>query len=470
MLKEIKAWATWPLWIKSLFIFGFAALTTVGAALPITVIALLIAPHIGDLAAAVAFMIVLAVCLIYALIHNAIKQQQLRLQHIMDIAPCLLFEVFGKIADRLNVLAPTSIDDLIDERGFRYIGTAPVLCITLDKKQIGTTAGYEMLTTYKKLIQGKINKLLCSGKYIFEPWIAGDILSALTVIEVKETPTMLYAYVAIIYDSKSDDDVRDYISPLIKQTPTSSAKKSRAIPIAYDKTLYADGVKSAVVWPYEQASHGVVLGSTGSGKTFFVKLLIHTVLTQIENAVITVCDFKADDFKFLAGQSGYYQYTDCMAGLQAFYDRFVARQSGADLCRDFCLLVFDEWASYLQALDKKVAEAEIKKMTTLLMLGRAFGCHVLVSQQRGDAQYFSTARDNFGLVVALGNLSPESRDMFFRGYKDKIEQTQTQGTGYVSINGGEPVAIKVPSVNMGEKEIEIAERFTPTPPDGAGGA
>lgn len=468
MLKVLKAWATWPLWVQSLFVFGFAALTMVGAALPLAVVALLIAPRIGDLVALVVGAAVLVVCLVYVSIHNAVVRGQVRLQYIREMAPSLLFKVFCEIADRIGTLVPMDVESLVNDYG-RKIGTAPILCVALDKKQLGTAVGYEMLMAYKGLIQRKVDILLCSGHYIFGPWIAGDVLPALTVVDVEETPILLYVHIAIVYDSKSDDSVRNYTPPQPAPTPVSD-KKTPSIPIAYDKVLYTDGVKSPVLWPYELASHGVVIGSTGSGKTFAVKLLMHTVLTQIENASITVCDFKADDFQFLVGRSGYYQFDECAVGLQTFYDQFVARQSGKDVCRDFRLIVFDEWASYLQTLDKKTADAEIKKMTTLLMLGRAFNVHVLVSQQRGDAQYFSTARDNFGLVIALGNLSPESRDMFFKGYKDKIESIQTRGTGYLSINGGEPVAIKVPSVNIEKKEREIAEYFTPTPPDDAGEA
>ena len=217
MLKDLKTWAAWPLWVKSLFVFGFAALTMVGAALPLTVVALWVAPYIGDLVAMVVVAAVLVFCLVYASIHNAIEQRQLRLRHIREMAPSLLFDVFCEIADRIGVLIPMDIESLVNDYS-RKIGTAPVLCVALDKKQLGTAVGHEMLTNYKRLIQRKVDILLCSGNYIFEPWIAGDVLPALTVVEVKETPILLYVYIAVVYDSKSDNSVRNY-TPQPAPTP-----------------------------------------------------------------------------------------------------------------------------------------------------------------------------------------------------------------------------------------------------------
>ena len=70
-------------------------------------------------------------------------------------------------------------------------------------------------------------------------------------------------------------------------------------------------------------------------------------------------------------------------------------------------------------------------MATLLMLGRSFNVHILVSQQRADASYFNTARDNFSVVIGLGNLSKESISMIFQDYKEDILPDRQQGTGYM---------------------------------------
>ncbi|MFA9466968.1 MAG: hypothetical protein ACERKN_22165 [Velocimicrobium sp.] len=129
-----------------------------------------------------------------------------------------------------------------------------------------------------------------------------------------------------------------------------------------------------------------------------------------------------------------------------FYNQFLERQSGKDKKRNAKFLFFDEYASYLNYLPKKEAEEEKRKMSMLLMMGRSFNSHVIISQQRGDAQYFSTARDNLNVVIGLSNLSEESRDMFFSSFKKQIKADRKRGTGYMITNGTDLQKIYVPKV------------------------
>ncbi len=121
-------------------------------------------------------------------------------------------------------------------------------------------------------------------------------------------------------------------------------------------------------------------------------------------------------------------------------------------------LFFDEWASYLLNLDKKKAEEEKKKLATLLMLGRSFNIHVLISQQRVDASYFNTARDNFNLVIALGNLSSEGKEMMFHEFKDEMKPDRKQGTGYMITNGTDFCSISVPLISNTDRLNDFIQR------------
>lgn len=82
----------------------------------------------------------------------------------------------------------------------------------------------------------------------------------------------------------------------------------------------------------------------------------------------------------------------------------------------------------------------------LLMLGRSFNIHVLISQQRVDASYFNSARDNFNLVIGLGNLSSEGKEMMFKEFKEEMRPDRKQGTGYMLTNGTNFTPIVVPTI------------------------
>jgi len=217
------------------------------------------------------------------------------------------------------------------------------------------------------------------------------------------------------------------------------------INLALDLTLLQEGIHHYHQWNYTRQAHALVFGNTGSGKTHLCKLTLARIGLSIPNASVVLCDFKADDFKFLKGTPSYYAFTECTVGLERFYSEFQSRQSGDDTSRSFKLLFFDEWASYLNMLDKKAAEEAKSKLTTLLMLGRSFNFHILISQQRADAEYFSKARDNFGIVVALGNISKESAAMF-NFDREQMAPVAGIGQGYMVVNGFQMNSIQVPAV------------------------
>lgn len=207
-------------------------------------------------------------------------------------------------------------------------------------------------------------------------------------------------------------------------------------------------IRKYVLWNPAIAPHIVIFGATGSGKTYATKLMLGRISLCIPDSQFYVCDYKGDsDFNFLNEENRFFRFFNCEKGLTIFYERLEQRQSGKDSSRNFILLFFDEWASYILSLEKKKAEEEKKKLATLLMLGRSFNLHVLISQQRVDASYFNATRDNFNLVIALGNLSLEGKEMMFHEFKDQMKADRKQGTGYMITDGMDFTPIVVPTVS-----------------------
>jgi DNA segregation ATPase FtsK/SpoIIIE-like protein len=217
------------------------------------------------------------------------------------------------------------------------------------------------------------------------------------------------------------------------------------VPLFWDAALLRQGIRYPVWWDYRHCPHVLTVGGTGSGKTYATKLILGKIAKYIPGAKATVLDFKADDYNFLRGYNSHYEFMDCVQGLESVYSAFLARMQGNNPEHTFRLLMFDEWASFLNTLEKKEADVAKKKLSTLLMLGRGYNYHVLVVQQRADAQYFNTARDNFNVIIALGNLSKESALML--GFdRDKIQPVSGIGSGYMLTNGNDLRGIKVPTV------------------------
>lgn len=138
---------------------------------------------------------------------------------------------------------------------------------------------------------------------------------------------------------------------------------------------------------------------------------------------------------------------DCSKALDSVHDKLEKRQSGEDISRNMVILYFDEWASFIMSLDRKTAEEKKQKLSIILMLGRSFDIHVILSQQRVDSQYFGSSRDCFNLIYALSTLSKEGKEMMFHDFKEQMKPDRKQGTGYMLVNGTEFTPIIVPAIS-----------------------
>ena len=218
------------------------------------------------------------------------------------------------------------------------------------------------------------------------------------------------------------------------------------IDLVPDEDLFKSGITKYIKWEYCKFPHMVIFGSTGSGKTYLLKIILGRIGKHIPDSELVVCDYKSDeDFAFLDGQDNFYRYDKCMDGLDCAIRLLQNRQQKIVSDRHFFCLVFDEWASFINDIEKKQADHAKKCLSTLLMLGRSFNIHVILSQQRLDASYFNSSRDNFSVIFGMGSLSKESANMMFSEFKDEINISKAQGHGSLVL-GNQFKNVIVPTV------------------------
>lgn len=222
-------------------------------------------------------------------------------------------------------------------------------------------------------------------------------------------------------------------------------------------------IEEYVAWELPKAPHALIVGGTGSGKTYACKLMLAKLIDLDENIELFIVDYKHDDdFNYLDGKPHYYAYQDSTKGINEFYEMFKVRLEEKNSSKNLLVLYIDEFASLVSNLDKKEADKIKSIIATILMLGRSYNTFLILSQQRADASYFSNgSRDNFNLIVGLGNLSEESKTMLFKEYKENMHSLYRKGEGYCLLNGSKFQRILIPRIHLMENVNQrIAEALS----------
>jgi len=243
------------------------------------------------------------------------------------------------------------------------------------------------------------------------------------------------------------------------------------LPIALDKTQIEVGCREQIIWNPEKHPMYLTVGGTGSGKSYFLSLLMGRISTGIPNSQLYLCDYKDIDFRRFAETPRRWSYENCTDGITAFYDSFNDSLNNKDSDEDTPeqsrkFLIFDEWAAYVVSRSDKKEQERVKSMlSTLLMMGRGVSTphHVIIGLQRADAQLFPLGgRDQFGAILALGNLSREQKLMLFPDSREEMETVvNDRGQGFLSLDGEPLYRVQIPTItNHSKLDIAIRDGLT----------
>jgi len=216
------------------------------------------------------------------------------------------------------------------------------------------------------------------------------------------------------------------------------------VPLFYDLDLLAGGIKCPVCWNPQTHPHTLIIGTTGSGKTYFEKIMAAKISKHIPESRLWVLDYKMVDFAFLSEL--YFPYDKYEDGLLHFHAEFRSRLNGSSDRRPiFCLL--EEYGAFITACDKKKAEEMKAIVAEILFLGRSLSVFIVCGLQRAEASYFqSGARDQFSQILALGNISATQKEMILPDHKAQMTLNCGRGQGYLLQDGKSLRRVQVPAV------------------------
>ncbi|MER2128793.1 FtsK/SpoIIIE domain-containing protein [Solibacillus sp.] len=222
-------------------------------------------------------------------------------------------------------------------------------------------------------------------------------------------------------------------------------------------------VTQKILYDISKVSHGMTVGSTGSGKSFYIysKILDYARM----NAELYIIDPKSADLSLIrllpefgdkrvasepnqiarilreATEIMEKRYRDYFNDVSAFGKTFV------DFSLPPVVVVIDEWAAFIKGADKKLREECSQYLHQLILKGRASGCFVELILQRPDTSFLEGAiRDSIGCRVALGMMSRQGYEMCFGTNDIEYKTITVKGGGYIQIDGqhGSPIYFETP--------------------------
>lgn len=234
-----------------------------------------------------------------------------------------------------------------------------------------------------------------------------------------------------------------------------------------------------VFWDIDGVPHALIVGGTGGGKTFVIYSFVYALL-QI--GTVDICDPKQSDLKKLKDLPVFEGHVYFGEGIkirileteQLMKDRFAYMESqGKNTMgnyREYGLephfIVIDEWAAYYDSLSRDIRELTkvMSAMTQITLLGRQCGVFLILAMQRPDQKYFEGGlRDNLGLRITVGKLSPTGYEMIFAGATNDKDyfNTNEKGRGYLDAGTSQVGEWYAPFIDT--KKFNIFEEFGKLP-------
>lgn len=237
---------------------------------------------------------------------------------------------------------------------------------------------------------------------------------------------------------------------------------------------YSIPLMRGISWNIEKVPHGLVVGGTGGGKSYFLNTLLKAFVQM--GAELYICDPKnsalADYCRIFprVGVDTAGILDNIKACVRIMEERYNNVKGSPDYIpgQDFTnyslapvVLIIDEYTAFAGSLQKKEKEEFKASLSQIVLKGREAGVFVFLATQRPDAEFLSgNVRDQLGLRVTLGSMSDDGYRMAFGSISQDLRKGMDPGQGYMHMPGMPYVRrFYSPYVQSGYDFIEECEKL-----------
>lgn len=226
-------------------------------------------------------------------------------------------------------------------------------------------------------------------------------------------------------------------------------------------------------WNFENDPHGLIVGTTGSGKSYFLNFLLAQSFIKKKNGQdgkIFVADPKHSDlFKIGQNIADFSEFEPAkIAGLlrqavEIMKDRYSKMEknnsksfgkSALELGFAPIFIFVDEISALMSLVDKNSKKDIENYLKQLTMLGRQAGICIILITQRADVEsgILGSIKNNLNFRLYLGNTNNLNYSIVFGKLENDLLNLNEKYSGYYSFNseGNKPYQLLTPSYNFSD--------------------
>ncbi len=232
-----------------------------------------------------------------------------------------------------------------------------------------------------------------------------------------------------------------------------------------------------ISYKLSKTPHSLIVGGTGSGKSFFILGKIVSYLSLTPQTELYIIDPKKADLSLLRFIDGLQDRVATEPNQIAKMLREIVEIMEEDRYKTYfndisafgkdytdfglppIIIIFDEFSAFLHSVDKKLSKEVLDYIFTIVMKGRQAGVQVEILMQRPSADDLPTnIRAQMGFKAGLGTMDKIGYNMIFDTNIDYKTVTE-KGAGYIQIDGihTAPVYFETPYI---DKDFDFIGEIT----------